>query len=351
MIQTHPLRICAIRLAPDEHQSEGGVCATERWKLKSLVRLLLCLLIVICWLPMRSLAQVDPLFSDYRRLQNYYNPAAIGLQKDLLLTAAYHQQWIGIEGAPANLFVSAHTEQQWGKSYHGVGLVVVAQRAGLFTRTEAQAEYAFQLRWKGDKILSIGTGLGMINLLYDGTKAHIPDGGAMTPNDPSLPQTPVSGRNFDLSAGILWHTPRYFIGVSGRHLTVPRITLDRLYYQKVPIHINAVCGYNITPPGALLSWHPSLFASTNLTSWRVDVNLDVRLAQRWEAGLMYRPLQAAGLRLGALFGKCHVGYLFEMPTSQLARGNWGSHELVITYALPMSSHKKGANSYKSIRLL
>ena len=173
----------------------------------------------------------------------------------------------------------------------------------------------------------------------------------MTPNDPSLPQTPVSGRNFDLSAGILWHTPRYFIGVSGRHLTMPRITLDRLYYQKVPIHINAVCGYNITPPGALLSWHPSLFASTNLTSWRVDVNLDVRLAQRWEAGLMYRPLQAAGLRLGALFGKCHVGYLFEMPTSQLARGNWGSHELVITYALPMSSHKKGTNSYKSIRLL
>ena len=42
-----------------------------------------------------------------------------------------------------------------------MGLVVVAQRAGLFTRTEAQAEYAFQLRWKGDKILSIGTGLGL----------------------------------------------------------------------------------------------------------------------------------------------------------------------------------------------
>ena len=183
MKETHPPRICAIRLAPREHQSERGVCAAERWGRKSLGRLLLCLLIVACWLPRRSLAQVDPIFSDYRRLQNYYNPAAIGLQKDLLLTAAYHQQWIGIEGAPANLFVSAHTEQQWGKSYHGVGVVVAAQRAGLFTRTEAQAEYAFQLRWKGDKILSIGTGLGMINLLYDGTKAHIPDGGAMTPID------------------------------------------------------------------------------------------------------------------------------------------------------------------------
>lgn len=308
-------------------------------------------LLMLCLQSEYSLAQTDPLFSDYRRLQSYYNPAAIGLQRDLLLTASYHQQWVGIQGAPVNILVSAHTEQQWGKSYHGVGLVAIAQRAGLFTRTEAQAEYAFQLRWKGDKILSIGTGLGMINLVYDGTKAYIPDGGSMTPNDPSLPQTSVSGGTFDLAAGLLWQTPKYFVGVSGRHLSVPRITLNNLYYQQVPIHINAICGYNIMPPGALLTWHPSLFASTNLLSWRVDANLDLLLARRWEVGVMYRPLRAAGLRLGALFGKCHMGYLFEMPTSQLARGNWGSHELVVTYSLPMNIHKRGSNSYKSIRLL
>ena len=77
MKETHPLRICAIRLALREHQSERGVYATVRWGRKSFGRFLLCLLIVACWLPMRSLSQVDPLFSDYRRLQNYYNPAAI----------------------------------------------------------------------------------------------------------------------------------------------------------------------------------------------------------------------------------------------------------------------------------
>lgn len=295
--------------------------------------------------------QNDPIYSDSQRLQSYYNPAAVGLQTDLLLTAAYHQQWLGIKNAPSNLMVSAHTERRWGQSYHGVGLVVAAQRAGLFARTEAMAEYAYQMRWKGGKILSIGTGVGLINLTYDGTKAVIPDGGEMSPNDPSLPQTSMSGRTFDLSAGVFWHTPTYYIGVSGRHLTVPRVSLDQLYYRREPIHLNALVGYNITPIGALLTWHPSVFASTNFTSWRVDVNLLMRIAGRWEAGVMYRPLQAAGFRLGGDFGKIHVGYLFEMPTSQLAHGNWGSHELVLSYALPITTRKDGTNRYKSIRLL
>ena len=306
--------------------------------------------VVLLLLPAFARAQQDAVLTNYRSLLGYYNPAFSGLRNELFLTAAYHQQWIGIKGAPMNIAVLADAPIKVQGTYLGVGLSVLAQKKGLYTNTEAsaQAAYAFPLL-KGK--LSIGAQVGLFNTTFDGTKVEIPDGEGLNPNDPSIPLTAVSGKTFDAAAGLYYTHPKFYSGVAVRHIPNGRVRLDNTYYLNLPISMNAVVGYNIMPKNSLLSWHPSVFALTDFHTYRVDLNLDVHYAQKFEAGLMFRPLSAAGLRLGMNLGKVHLGYAFEMPINELVRGNYGSHEVVVSYSLPLSPAKEKTAQYKSIRLL
>lgn len=301
-------------------------------------------------LPLWGTAQHSALMSQYKPLQTYYNPGYTGLRTDLILTAASHVQWIGIEGAPINIAVLADTPFALGKHTIGLGLVVLGQKKGLYTNTEAGVQLAYSIPIRSGR-LSMGLQAGLYNSTFDGTKVVIPDDEGLSPNDPSIPLNVVSGKGFDAAAGLFWQHPKFFVGVGALHLTSPRIRLQPVYFLRLPLTMTAVAGYNIQPSSSLITWHPSVFAMTDFNSYRVDVNLDLCYANKFEAGLMFRPINAAGFRMGINLGKTKLGYAFEMPINEMARGNWGSHELVVSYALPITPPKKKLATYKSIRLL
>lgn len=298
----------------------------------------------------RLAAQYDPLFSQYRSLASYYNPAFVGEGEELLLTSVYHQQWIGVKGAPVNISLLANAPLKLGGQKVGLGISFLSQQKGLYTNTEAQAQVATGFNLWGGKF-RIGLQGGLYNSRFDGTKVDIPDDDGLSPNDPAIPLTVVNGKAFDLSAGIYWTHPRAYVALATKHLTAPRIALNQNYYLRLPFSLNLITGYNIIRSHSLLSWHPSIFAITDFNSYRVDVNVDIKYGEKFEAGLMFRPLSATGIRLGMNLGKAHIGYAFEFPINELARNNWGSHELVVSYSLPMTPSKARDAMYKSIRLL
>lgn len=321
-----------------------GRRATSLWLLKGV----LLLLLGVRALPL--MGQYDAVFSQYDRAATFYNPAAAGGQEELDITAIYHQQWVGIPGAPANISLLANTQVDFLERKHGVGVAFLTQKKGLFVNTDLAGQYTFFLPlFKGQ--LGIGLQVGLFNSAFDGTKLFLPDGEGITPNDPALPLTRVSGKSFDSAVGLSWRNKRMYVGVASHHLLAPRVRLSNNYSIELKRNYTFHSSYKFSSETSLLTWTPSLLLLTDFKAWRIDANLQLEYAERFRAGVMFRPMNAAGFSLGMKFGSVAVGYAFEMPINQMAKGNWGSHELAVSYLLPLKKNKNREVRYKSVRLL
>lgn len=305
-------------------------------------------LLLLCTWPL--LSQQDPMTSNWQQTKGLYNAGTVGSHEQLYITALYRQQWIGIQGAPANMTLFADAPLSFLGRKHGVGVAIVGQKKGLFVNTDFKAQYAFQLKLLGGS-LAIAIEAGLFNSAFDGTKVFIPDGEGLNPSDPAIPTAQVSGRAFDTGAGIYFTHRRFYLGIAAKHLLQPRVPLGTNHYLRLVRSYNAMAGYNITPRNSLFSWHPSVLAVTDFNAYRIDIGLTVAFAERYFAGVMYRPNNAAGFSIGAKWGKIRIGYAFEMPISELARGNYGTHELVVSYSMPINPKKDKGLKQKSIRLL
>ncbi len=295
-------------------------------------------------------AQYDAVFSQYNTTSSFYNPASVGQQKGLIISAAYHQQWIGIKGAPANFLLAGNARLKFFNWEHGVGITAVGQKKGLFLQTEISGTYSFLLPLWGGRF-SLGLQASLFTTSFDGTKVFIPDGEGLTPNDPAIPLTKVGGKAFDSAVGISYTHPKFFIGFATRHLLNPKVRLNETHYLYLRRNFILHGGATIRPITSALSWYPSVLAMTDLQSYRVDVNLTLGLYEKFFAGVLFRPLNAAGFNLGMKWNDLFVGYAFEMPINELARGNWGSHELVLSYHISLKKRKNKGVRSKSIRLL
>lgn len=301
--------------------------------------------------PQLAGAQYDAVFSQYSRLSPYYNPATVGGQKEwLTLTASYHQQWIGMPGAPANFILSGNTAIKFLERDHGVGITISGQKKGLFLHTQLSGAYAFLMPlWRGT--LSIGVQGSFISSSFDGAGVFIPDGEGLSPNDPAIPLTRIGGKTLDASVGISYRNKNISVGIALQHLLQPEIRLNESHYFRLRRSYIVQAEYAIRPLDSQVSWHPSLFAISDLNSYRIDANLNIAYNDKFFAGVMYRVLSAAGFNLGMRWSSFFVGYAFEMPTSELVRGNWGSHELLFSYLIPMNKKKNKSARSKSVRLL
>lgn len=335
---------------PFLYTKKGEDNVLERVKQQILLRKLVLTLWLFALSFVMGRAQYDAVFSQYTRSLSYNNPASVGAQTDLNITAAYHQQWIGITGAPANFLLSGNTEVQFLERKHGVGVTIMGQKKGLFTQSEISGAYAFFVPI-GKGTLAIGLQGGLFTTSFDGTKVVIPDGEGLSPNDPAIPLTRVGGKMFDAAAGIIYRHPNFYVGFSSRHLFNPRVKLNETHYQYLRRNYILHGGTNIKPHDARVSWYPSLLVMTDLQSYRIDANVEIALDEKFFAGLMFRPVNAVGFNLGLKWSSFYFGYAFEMPITELVHGNWGSHELLMSYSIPMHKAKNKGVRAKSVRLL
>lgn len=296
-------------------------------------------------------AQQDMLFSQYTRVRSYYIPAAVGMRPDIDLTAIYHQQWLGVEGAPGQGALLAHTQFRFLERAHGVGISVGAQKKGLFTNSELGAQYAFlQPLWGG--VLSVGLQGALFTSSFDGTQVYLPEGNDSNANDPAIPLERVAGQTFDAASGVAWYNSKLFVGFSARHLLAPRLYLKELYYLQLVRSYTLIAQVRLQRTDSPLVWIPSLLGAIDEHKmYRVDANLQVEYAQRFTAGVLFRPLQAAGFNMGMQWQQFSFGYAFEMPITALARGQWGTHEVTFSYRIPKKPEHNSTARYKSVRLL
>lgn len=304
--------------------------------------------LVTCTVSVR--AQDDVQLSQYFLGMGYYNPAYAGTTGDLNMLGFFRQQWIGMPQAGTSFFVIADMPLTFGKTNHGIGLVVNTESIGLFQNTKIAFQYAYKQKLFGGT-LSIGLQGGIFNKGFDGTKVHIPESDYHQQEDEAIPRTSVQAMALDVNAGVYYTHKHFYVGFGATHLTSPEMQFEENTYTYLSTGLNLTGGYNIQFNNPLYELQPSVFLKTDMQTFQADITARMVYNKMFNGGLSWRVNESVVVLLGATFGRLQVGYAYDFPTTPILKASTGSHEVVIRYQLKLKKTKTGKNRHKSVRIL
>jgi len=299
-------------------------------------RLLTVILLISCC--SISFGQQDPLYNQYQFNQLMINPAYAGIYERLSLGLISRVQWAGVDGAPITNTFTGNTSLLRGKV--GTGLTVVYDRFGVSENLEVQAAYSYILDFGLNK-LSMGLQTGLINYKYNYLDLNLE-----YLDDPDLIPTEENFTKPNFGAGIMFLAERFFIGAS-----VPRIlnievedgSSTSTRYRK---HYYFTGGVVVFPSPFLKLRFTSLLRYVENNPLSVDFNGSVLLGETIWAGVMVRNLSGVGVfGLFELNDSIRAGYSFELPTTELVRSNFGTHEVSISIDFDVFSGQQLTRRY------
>jgi len=300
-------------------------------------------------------AQVEPQFTSNMFTQQLFNPAIYGEKKMATAFGNLRNQWKNIGPTTYSVYVDAPFTGT--KRKHGAGISIIGDEAGLFTVTSVNLAYSHKQKiWDGT--LSIGTQLGFVNLIFDGSGVEtVSTDYHSNLNEPSLITTETTGLKFDIGLGAHYSNERQYFGLAMTHLAQPELDLSSedvstdvyVYYNRT---LYLYAGYNMH----LRSWpdielKPNVYFKTDAKTFQIDINCNAWYKDQVFAGMSYRFQDAIALMAGMrLKSGILVGAAYDMTTSRMAYGGFGSTEVFFSYEFSLSLNSK-VNKYKSIRIL
>ncbi len=294
-----------------------------------------------------AMAQYDVAFSHYFDMEPSFNPAAVGKQTKLNITAAYALDMVGFEHNPQTMYAAADMPFYFLNAYHGVGLQFMNDKIGLFTHQKLALQYAYKSQLLGGKI-SVGIQAGLLSENFKGSELDLGESG-----DNAFTSAEVDGNGLDITLGLYYLHGPWYVGASVQHLNSPLIELGEKNELKIDATYYLTGGYNIKLRNPFLTVKPSFLVRTDGVSYRGDIT--GRLVYAYEkkmmyGGIGYSPTNSVTFLVGGNFHGIVVGYSYELYTSAIAPGN-GSHELYVGYQMDVNLVRKGKNKHKSVRIL
>lgn len=283
-------------------------------------------------------AQQDAQFSQYMFNSIYATPAAAGIDGVTRFSALHRSQWLGYEstfggrGAPTSQLLTFSTPIYRLKS--GFGAYVLHDQLGPQNNLEIQAMYAYHLGIKDSK-LSVAIKVGAYSQTIDGGEYNPIDDGDNVIIDGKETQIKP-----DLGFGVMYRSEKYYAGVGFNHLT--KATFDFGINEArgaLENHMNFIGGY-FYDVNFDLQINPTILVKTDFNEFSFDLGVIATLRNTMWGGLSFRQSEAANLLLGYSFLKdksLKLGYAIDIVVKgRQAKENF-SHELMLTYELPVSS--------------
>ena len=282
--------------------------------------------LVFCMLCMnQGFAQIESMSSLYRMNPQTINPAHAGSTEHSDVTVLNRQQWLGMEGAPVTYVFSGNFKF---KGQSGIGANAMFDQAGPMKITSISGDYAYHTKLSESWAFSGGIRAGVTNLSLDFTGLALTnDGDVMFAGNRS------TGLMFNTGWGVKVNKgDGFFVSISQ-----PRVFKYDLEgagaFKDVPYFFGMVgTKYKINEN---VSIYPSaLFRMAKDVPLSWDANVMLNLKGKLDAGLSYRNGDSWGIRLGVqATEKIYLGYVFEMPTSQLSKVGVQTHEIALRYRL------------------
>jgi len=321
-------------------------------------------LLIVC-VPV-LLAQTDPQIGQYMYIQTAYNPAAAG-EGDLMRVAGLHRmQFTGIKNAPMTTYVTFSSPFIIGKTKHAAGVRFLNDMYGLFSNQAFHVQYAYRHKI-GKGYLSAGIDLGFVNVAFKSDSVNLKEiasvaseGNYFTEVDEAIPRNTgggksdkgASGMGFDMSIGLYYTTPTWWVSASYSHLTQPKLRWSDKSEISLVGTLYMAGGYHYRFRSNR-DWmlHPSMMVMTDFRNWDVNLTLLAEVKDRYRFGLGYRIAGSVNI-LGSveIISGLTLGYTYELPANKLLLESFGSHELFLAYGFDILKPRR-TNRYKSVRYL
>ena len=313
-------------------------------------RLRLYLTIIFCTVACSvAHAQFDAQLTQYIYNRTVINPAVVGEQQMVQISALQRLQWISIDNAPRTTFVSVHSPVKIGKTKHGVGVQFVNDIFGIFSNQQINLQYAYKLKL-GDGVLSIGANIGVSNVKVKGDSVKLVESDYHVKDDDAVPTSEVLGVAFDCGLGISYSTERWHVGIAALHLPEMNIALGSLNGFYMTRLYTASGSYNFKLKNPDYTIKTSAAVITDFVSWNPSITALLDYKGKYWGGLGGR-LDAISFLLGIkVLNGLVVGYAYDLPVNKIITASHGSHEIYLAYEFGLGLNKKG-NKHKSVRIL
>lgn len=293
----------------------------------------------------------DMHFTQFFSSPLYLNPAFAGANVCSRVSTAYRNQWPGVSKTYSSYLLSVdHYIQQFNI---GVGLLFGNDVAGTgdLSTTIINPIFAYELKVNRKVSMRFGVqpGVGMKSINFNALLFgdQIARGGNVT-----TLETPTQSRTyFDIGAGTLLYTRKYWLGASVYHLTRPDVALMGNGEGVLPIKYSLHGGakYVFNPKEKNLYAQRSISPAFNYRGQREFDQLDIGFYFTQyivNIGLWYRGIpilkayqpgysnnDAIAVIIGIKTDRFNIGYSFDYTISQLTGLTHGAHELTLSYQL------------------
>jgi type IX secretion system PorP/SprF family membrane protein len=297
-------------------------------------------------------AQQDPQFTMFYFNKMLYNPAYAGAKDAICGTILGRFQWNGLQGAPNTWVVTADMPIKLSeKNYLGVGLTGYGDYIGFQQDQGLKVALAYRRKDVGPGHLSIGLDVGFSNKALNNA-AWICPNGMSSSVDPNIPVGNNNSFGFDLSAGVYYHSTKFYAGVSVLHLTGSDFTNLNIRQAR---HMYFTGGYTLPIGNGGWSLNPNAIIRTDFANANFDVNLNALYDFNGKNGIFfgatYRYIDAIGINVGYngtfMDGKMGMllGYNYDINTSRLNSFNSGSHEIILRFCFKTEHTKDIVRRY------
>ena len=269
-------------------------------------------------------AQLDPLYNQYQFNQMMINPAYTGIYNRFSASFISRLNWVGIEGAPITNTLTVQSALAKGRI--GLGALLIDDRLGVNRNTETAIAASYNIKFPEAR-LAMGIQGGLTNFGYDLSKLTLD-----YVDDERLFTGLENRTEPNFGAGIMYINSVFYAGVSIPRLRELQVNDGVSMSTRYKRHYYASAGYFLDA---------STFTQYKITSLvryveGGDVSVDVSISSCVDkvvwAGLSARDLKHFGLFMNLEVGKnLRLGYAFELPTSTLIIGNYGTHEFSIAF--------------------
>lgn len=279
-------------------------------------------------IPISLSGQLAPVTNQYVLNPLTINPAYAGNRGVLNVAAFYRKQWVGIQGAPETMTLTADLPVLENKV--GLGLIIINDKVGVTRETYFISNYSYTLNI-GEGALSFGLGAGII-----ATNTAWSDLVVLDPGDELYL---VDSRRFivpSFSFGTYYTNHNYFLGFSIPKFIGYKFNYDKNKYSmtvdpsQYSFLFNTGYAFNVAPR---LNFIPSTLISLTPGKKVVyDLNANFNFNNRFWAGASYRNARSAGALVQfQINNQFKVAYTYDFDTGKLSGYSNGSHEIMLRY--------------------
>ena len=308
------------------------------------------LLLLFC--TAKVVAQSDSQISQYTLFLSAFNPAAAGETGMVQVAGIHRMDFLTVENGVQTTNFGVNMPFTLGKSSHGGGIRFINKVQGTFWAYQnAYLQYAYKWQTPVGRF-SVGFDFGFINSRIDGSKAmpKTPSDEEFNSDDDPVILGDVSGMKMDFNIGALYSFKNGYVGVSGTHVTAPKLLLDEYRADSVLRTMYVVGAYEYKVPDTKLTIKPQTLFKTDFVffDWHLGAVLDYD--EKFWGGLSYRIGNTVGITVGFnIMEGLSAGLVYDLPVTQMIN-TAGSVELILEYNFEFILNKH-TKKYKSIRIL